>query len=116
MSDFQVRVAPEPGRVVVHVAGVCDLRHREELTVALTGAADASPLVVVDLAAVEFLDSSGLHALVTAHRAARRRSGNVYVVGAVGSVASVLRMTGILRLLQPPASVGSVVAPCSDAV
>ncbi|MFF5219301.1 STAS domain-containing protein [Micromonospora sp. NPDC000442] len=102
MSDFQVRTATEADRIVVSVAGECDLRHRDELSALLHTAVQATSLVVVDLAAVRFLDSSGLHALVTARQAARQRAGNVYVVNATGTVARVLEMTGLLPLLQPP--------------
>ncbi|MEU4561810.1 STAS domain-containing protein [Actinoplanes sp. NPDC023936] len=103
MSDFQIRTATHAGRIVVSVAGECDLRHRDEMTTALEAAVRAAPVVAVDLGAVRFLDSSGLHALVSARQAASRRDGVVYVVNATGTVAMVLEMTGVLQLLRPPA-------------
>jgi anti-sigma B factor antagonist len=112
MSDFEVRTAREPDRIVVFVAGECDLRHRDELTACLHASVEAAPLVVVDLAAVRFLDSSGLHALVSAQKIARRRAGNLYAVNARGTVATILDITGVTELLRPPArATGPVSAP-----
>ncbi|MEU8238137.1 STAS domain-containing protein [Actinoplanes missouriensis] len=102
MSDFQIRTATQADRIVVSVAGECDLRHRDEMTTVLQAAVQAAPVVAVDLGAVRFLDSSGLHALVSARQAASRRDGVVYVVNATGTVAMVLEMTGVLQLLRPP--------------
>ncbi|MEU4426572.1 STAS domain-containing protein [Actinoplanes sp. NPDC024001] len=102
MSDFQLQTATERGRTVVSVAGECDLRSRDELTSALHTAVESAPLVIVDLSAVRFLDSSGLHALVSAHQAARRQAGNLHVVNARGTVATVLEITGVIDLLRPP--------------
>lgn len=102
MSDFHIRTAAGPGRIVVFVTGECDLRHRDELTAQLQQAVRSAPLVVVDLEQVRFLDSSGLHALVSARVAAGRRDGSLRVVNARGTVATVLEMTGLLKLLQPP--------------
>lgn len=106
MSEFGVRTATEPGRILVYLAGECDLNRRDELTAGLAAAVEAAPLVMVDLAAVDFLDSSGLHALISAQQAAQRRGGNLYAVGARGSVATILDITGVTDLLQPPAPAG----------
>jgi anti-sigma B factor antagonist len=105
MPDFQVRTATQADRLVVTLAGECDMRGRDELTSTLLAAVDAAPLVVVDLAALRFMDSSGLHALVTAFEAARERGRHLYAVNASGSVATVLEMTGVLGLLQMPGTV-----------
>jgi anti-anti-sigma factor len=59
--------------------------------------------VVVDLADVDFLDSSGIHGLVAAHRAAVERGGRVCLENTSGSVASVLEVTGVADLLNRPA-------------
>ncbi|MEU4690121.1 STAS domain-containing protein [Actinoplanes sp. NPDC023714] len=107
MTDFQISTAPQAGRIVVSVAGDVDLRHRDEMTDSLQAAVRSAPEVVVDLAAVRFLDSSGLHALISARQAATRRDGTVWVVNATGTVAMVLEMTGVLKLLRPPATPGT---------
>jgi anti-sigma B factor antagonist len=103
MAQFEARTSAESGRVVVSLAGECDLSVRDELTTALLAAVGTSRMVVVDLGALSFLDSSGLHGLVTAYHAAQRDRGHLYVVNAGGVVADLLDLTGVADLLSPPA-------------
>ena len=72
-ARFDVTASDEPGHVRVTVAGECDLAVSDRLITVLLAAVDESRLVVVDLAGLDFLDSSGVHGLVLAHRAARER-------------------------------------------
>jgi anti-sigma B factor antagonist len=69
----------------------------------LLDAVDDAAMVYVDLAALRFLDSSGLHALVTAYQTAQQRGGQLYLVNATGAVATLLDVTGVGELLRPPA-------------
>jgi len=100
MAHFEARTSAGPDRVVVALAGECDLAAREELTAALLDAVHIAKIVVVDVAALEFLDSSGLHGLITAHHAAKEGGGQVFVVNAKGVVADVLEVTGVGGLLR----------------
>jgi anti-anti-sigma factor len=99
MASFEVTTSAQPGRVVVSLAGECDLDVRDEVVAVLLRAVDGAPVVVVDLAGLDFLDSSGLHGLITAHHAAVARGGRVSVVNASGVVADVLDVTGVGELL-----------------
>src|SRR4051812_537269 len=85
----------------VALSGEGDLAAREECMAALMAAVSAAPLVVVDLSGVTFLDSSGVHALVTAYRAALDRGGRLTIVNASGMVEHVLDITGVGGLLSP---------------
>ncbi|MEV4416518.1 STAS domain-containing protein [Catellatospora sp. NPDC049609] len=89
-------------RLVVRVSGECDMSSSGELAAALTAALESSPRTEVDLGAVGFLDSSGIHVLVTAYRDAQSRGAVVYVTHAAGMVATVLEMTGVGTLLASP--------------
>ncbi|MEU4690107.1 STAS domain-containing protein [Actinoplanes sp. NPDC023714] len=102
MVTFEDRTDAEPDRITVAFAGDCDLASRDRLTAMLLDAVDRAPTVLVDMSAVEFLDSSGVHALVTAHRAAELRGRRVYVAGATGATAVVLEMTGLDVLMRAP--------------
>ena len=102
MAQFEVRTSTEAGRIVVALAGECDLDAREELTSVLVSALDRAMVVVVDLAEVRFLDSSGLHALIVGHHAALERGARLYAVNATGVVHQVLDVTGVGELLSPP--------------
>lgn len=106
MASFEATTSTQPGRVVVALSGECDLSVRDEFESVLMTAVDGAPVVVVDLARLDFLDSSGLHGLITAHHAARARGGRVSVVNASGVVADVLDVTGVGELLGPPADGG----------
>jgi anti-anti-sigma factor len=99
MARFAATTSDVPGGLRVALAGDCDIAVREELTATLLAAVGRSASVVVDLAEVDFLDSSGVHGLVAAHRAAVERGGRIVVENPTGSVAAVLDLTGIGHLL-----------------
>lgn len=102
MAQFEARISPGPDRVVVALAGECDLSGREELAAVLLKAVTSAKVVVVDLAGLTFIDSSGVHGLVDGHHAAQRAGARLYVINARGAVATVLDITGIGALLSPP--------------
>jgi anti-anti-sigma factor len=101
MARFEATTSIDGQHAAVALAGECDLAAREDCTAALLGAVKAADTVVVDLKELTFLDSSGVHALVTAYRAANERGGRLIVVGAAGMVAHVLEITGVAGLLNP---------------
>jgi len=100
MTPFTVTTSEEPGRVRVSLTGECDLAVVEQLNATLLAAVDRSDVVVVDLAGVDFLDSSGVHSLVVAYRAARERGGRLSIERPTGAVAAVLDVTGVAQLLS----------------
>jgi anti-sigma B factor antagonist len=102
MASFDARVVDGPGGITVILAGDCDLTVRDELTAVLLNAVNHATSVYVDVAKVGFFDSTGVHALVTAHHAARERNGRLYVINAGGLVAAMLELTGLDALLGAP--------------
>jgi anti-anti-sigma factor len=62
-------------------------------------------LIVVDLSSTEFVDSSGLGALVSCLKSARQAGGDLRIVAPTEQVSMVLKMTNLDRILQPRASV-----------
>ncbi|GAA1621894.1 STAS domain-containing protein [Actinoplanes couchii] len=103
MANFEARTSAGSGRITVSLTGECDLAVREHLTAVLLDAVHRSRAVFVDLAGLCFIDSSGVHSLITAHHAAKQTGGHVYLVNAGGPVASVLEITGLDTLLRAPA-------------
>ena len=103
MAYFETRTSAEPGRVVVTLSGECDVAARDELASALLAAVQSAPVVIVDVAGLRFLDSSGVHGLVTAHQAAKDTGCRLHVVNPTGTVATVLDITGVGLLLSPAA-------------
>lgn len=73
-------------------------------TVAERMAAGAK-LIIIDLSGTEFVDSSGLGALVSCLKSARQAGGDLRLVAPTEQVAMVLRMTNLDRILQARASV-----------
>lgn len=56
--------------------------------------------IVVDLSATQFVDSSGLGALVGGLKAARVAGGDLRIAGVPDAVRSVLRLTNLDRVLR----------------
>jgi anti-sigma B factor antagonist len=102
MATFSTRTFTESTRVVVAVTGDCDLTTQPKLTAILSAAVDSSPVVMVDLSDVGFFDSSGIHALVTAHQKAEAAGHKLYLTGAKGVAAFILEITGLAGLLAAP--------------
>ena len=87
------------GQALVALTGEIDLAVVPDLVTEFEYAiAQLSPHVVVDLNLVEFIDSSGLGALVRARRMAQERGGDVVLVGAVEQVREVLALTNLGEL------------------
>jgi len=104
MKPFEARTAFDDERAVVTLAGECDLSVRDQLATVLLEAVSRAEVVTVDLTAVTFMDSSGLHAVMTGHRAARHAGRRLYATGAVGVVAALLDLTGLADVLSPTAA------------
>ncbi|WP_030440338.1 STAS domain-containing protein [Actinoplanes subtropicus] len=100
MARFAATTSEDGSGLRVFLRGDCDLAVREELVATLLAAVGRSAVVTVDLADVDFLDSSGVHGLVAAHRAALERGGHLYLENPTGSVAAVLDLTGVRALLR----------------
>ncbi len=66
--------------------------------------------VVVDLAEVDFLDSSGLGALISGLKSTRQAGGDLRIAAPGEQVRLVLRLTNMERILHPHESVESAVA------
>jgi anti-sigma B factor antagonist len=65
--------------------------------------------IVVDLSATEFMDSSGLGALISGLKTARQAGGDLRIAGLGPQVATVLQLTNLDRVLRSYASVAEAV-------
>ncbi|MEU8078013.1 STAS domain-containing protein [Catellatospora citrea] len=91
----------DPREAVVALSGEIDLTVRDDLLDTLCSAIHTAGVtrVVVDLAQVSFMDSTGLHVLITARERALGSGVAFHVAGATGIVRRVLAVTGLLTLL-----------------
>jgi anti-anti-sigma factor len=95
---FLVRSEIVDGRTHVTALGELDLATRERLRAAVLAAFDAGLPVVVDLAGVGFIDSSGLQTVLELDQTARERRALLRVLPSQ-QVRRVLELTGLERLL-----------------
>jgi anti-anti-sigma factor len=94
---------------VVSLAGEFDLStvgHAERVFDALA----STPLLVVDLSDVHFLDSTALHLLFDCVRRARNEGGEVVLAGPPPFVARVLKLAGISALARVEPSLADALA------
>jgi len=94
LLDAGIAVVRLSGRLNMVTAG--DLRERLSATI------DAgSARIVVDLAGVDFIDSSGLGALISGLKSARQAGGDLRIAAPTEQVRLVLQLTNLERVLTP---------------
>jgi anti-sigma B factor antagonist len=98
LSDFSVSERAEDGVRVVAVAGELDVTEAPEVERAITSAAaDRDRALVIDLAECEFIDSTGLAAILHGLKPAGRLDGGqgVAILCPDGHVRDLFRITAI---------------------
>jgi len=85
---------------VVALAGEVDLSWSAEVRSAVLAALSAAPRVAVDLAAVSYIDSSGIAALVEGFQNARGKSQPFVLLGVSGPVQAVLKLARLDRVFS----------------
>jgi anti-sigma B factor antagonist len=93
---------PRAGVAHVVLGGEHDVSSAGDLKTTLDAALDGSSHLVVDLSAVEFIDSTTMRVLVGAKQAAdeHERRFNLVLGGAAPGVQNALEITGVLALLN----------------
>jgi anti-anti-sigma factor len=105
-NDEALLVVPSPmegdqGRWTIRPEGEIDMSNAPVLAAAFAEAVDRhAATLVVDLAEVTYLDSSGIGVLIEALHSIEADGGALRVVGASGIVARVLELSGLLPLLD----------------
>ncbi len=90
---------PNPDQVVVRPYGRIDVESAPVLRENLKSIAESSPMhVVVDLQGVEFIDSSGLSALVSGLKALRQGGGSISLSRPHPQALTALRLTLLDRV------------------
>jgi len=99
---FELEVSPVDGVQVVSVIGELDVASAPKLRQALVGLvadADGPPRVVVDLAGVDFLDSTGLGVLLGGMKRVRARDGELALCRAEPQVRKVFEVTRVIEII-----------------
>ncbi|MFJ8134373.1 STAS domain-containing protein [Streptomyces sp. NPDC096013] len=99
-SHLTVHHSTLDGIRIVALRGELDHAARDFAEEALKPPAGDTPRTVADLTELTFMDSSGINALIAAHRAAMDAQGWLRVAGAQPSVLRVLRIVGVDALIS----------------
>jgi anti-anti-sigma factor len=101
MPLFDVQITETPGGVRLALSGEIDMSTIDELRrrTAATLAA-ATGIVVLDLGAVTFLDSSGLRLTLQLNSEVKERGGRFVVVPGDGPVSRLFELTGASAELE----------------
>lgn len=111
MERFSVTTSTAHGLPVVAVQGEVDISSVKAFSDAVAGRLDdGARSLVVDFLGVTFLDSSGLSALVRAHRGCEGAGGVLAVVMDDPKLLGLLTMTGLDRLIRTFPTVDAAVA------
>ena len=98
--------------MIYRLRGSLDLATAPSLRAALIEAANEGKHdIIVDLSQLEFLDSTGLGAIIGAHRRALENGGRVRLIVNEGPISRLLTITGLMRTL---AVYGSLDAALND--
>jgi anti-sigma B factor antagonist len=105
MTDITVQTTPE-GIGVIAPVGRLNMVSAKRLTEAVAGLIDGgAPRIVVDLAGTEFMDSSGLGALIAGLKSARQAGGDLRLACPTEQVTTILKLTNLDKVLRPRESV-----------
>lgn len=95
--------SPRADAAVIRPCGRLDMTAAPELRDLVTTAVrdEARSHVVIDLAATDFIDSSGLGSLIGGLKVARNAGGDLRIACPTTQVTMVLELTNMLRILRP---------------
>jgi anti-sigma B factor antagonist len=98
-EDLSIHVHLVDDVQVFELIGSLDIATSPTVRAALTEASErSSHRLIVDLTRVDFLDSTGLGALIGGQRRAKEFGGEVRLVAKEGQILRLLRITGLLKV------------------
>jgi anti-sigma B factor antagonist len=111
MISVDLSTRERDGQVIVALRGALDVADAVSVAAALTAVAARQRDIIVDLAGLEFIDSSGVAALVRGRRQARYAGGELLLAAPQQQVLRVLTLTRLIDVFPVHASVAE--AACS---
>ena len=104
MVSMDLSTGESDGQAVVALRGELDVADAASVAAALVAVAARAPEIIVDLAGLEFIDSSGVAALVLARVQARRAGGDVLLAAPQDQVLRLLTVTRLAEVFSVHAS------------
>lgn len=99
-----------PPVALVHVRGELDFNTTPVLVGAIAGLPEPGQCIILDLAKLTFCDSSGLGALIAAHKAAAAGGGRLYLADVTPSVLTAITVTSLDQLFALRPDVDTILA------
>jgi anti-sigma B factor antagonist len=100
-EDLSIHVHVSGGMHVFELIGSLDIATAPTVRAALLEASERGDhKLIVDLTKLEFLDSTGLGALIGGQRRAKEFDGDVRIVATEGQILRLLRITGLLKVFS----------------
>jgi anti-sigma B factor antagonist len=87
------------GAICVSVSGEVDLANASELLGHLNAVAEADDHLIVDLSGLRYIDSSGIRALVDAHRLFTTVKRQMVLAATMGTVKKVVNIVGVDQMV-----------------
>ena len=101
MKELEITLEQLPSTSVLHVAGAVDSNTAPTLQEALLRATEAlTGTVELDLAAVSYMSSAGLRALLLAAKALQKRSERLTLSSVPPQILNVLNLTGFTTFID----------------
>ena len=99
LDELQIDIQHDGDTAVFSLVGSLDIATSPSVRASLIEAAgQGAHDLIVDLTGLEFLDSTGLGALIGAQRRAQEQQGRVRLVVTEGPIARLLNITGLGRI------------------
>lgn len=111
MDDaFLVDTVLDDGELAIRVSGELDMATADQLMSAVESVSGQAQSCVVDLSHCEFVDSSGIRALLMCQRRIGAADGTMRLVGVTPRVERVLRISGVHDVIE----IGTIDQPATD--
>jgi anti-anti-sigma factor len=110
VASVEVEHVDEPPVALVHVRGELDFGTTPRLVEALRGLPGPGEHLVFDLAGLEFCDSSGLGALIAAHKTTEASGRRLYLANLRPTVLTAVTITSLDQLFRIRGGLPSVFA------
>lgn len=98
LVSVEVERLDTPLVAIVRVRGELDFGTTPRLVDRLAGLPEPGQSLIFDLSGLQFCDSSGLGALIAAHKAARAAGGRVHLAGLTPIVRTAIHVTALDQL------------------
>jgi len=109
MVSINLSSREDDDRAVVALRGELDIADAASVAAALTAIAARARELIVDLAGLEFIDCSGLTALLLAREQARKAGGDLLLAAPQDQVLRILAATRLTGVFAIHASVGQAI-------